>query len=104
MEYLLIAVFAIVIVILVFLNLKQSKKIGSLNEVSENYSVMVKNYSTITILQEIMVILGTKMPASEKLEQVNNILVSRFGITYSSIIENKNGENRVKISNVDNAY
>lgn len=104
MEYLLIAVFAIVIVVLVFLNLKQSKKIGSLNEVSENYSVMVKNYSTITILQEIMVILGTKMPASEKLEQVNNILVSRFGITYSSIIENKNGENRVKISNVDSAY
>ena len=34
------------------------KKIKVLTEVEKNYTIMSKNYSTITILQEIMVILG----------------------------------------------
>ena len=32
------------------------KKIKDLTEVEKNYTIMAKNYSTITILQEIMVI------------------------------------------------
>ena len=33
-----------------------TRKIKDLTEVEKNYTIMAKNYSTITILQEIMVI------------------------------------------------
>ena len=50
-------------------------RIKSLTEVEKNYSIMAKNYSTITILQEVMVILGSKIEPRRKLEKINEILV-----------------------------
>jgi len=71
-----------------------------LREVEKNYKILTKNYSTITILQEIMVILGAKIPSTKKLERINELLISSFGISYSSIIEKNEAGNIVKTSNV----
>lgn len=76
-------------------------KIKELMEVEKNYAIMTKNYSTVTILQEIMVILGAKIQASQKLERINEILINRFDIAYSSIVEyTEKGDNIIKASNV----
>lgn len=75
-------------------------KIKELMEVEKNYSVMAKNYSTVTILQEIMVILGAKIQAGQKLERINEILINRFDIAYSSIVEKTAKGNIIKASNV----
>lgn len=75
-------------------------KVKELMEVEKNYSIMAKNYSTVTILQEIMVILGAKIQASQKLERINEILINRFDITYSSIVERTENGNIIKASNV----
>ena len=61
---------------------------------------MSKNYSTITILQEIMVILGSKIQPSKKLEKINEIFLTNFGVAYSTIIEIAEDCNVVKASNV----
>ena len=75
-------------------------KIKELMEVEKNYSIMAKNYSTVTILQEIMVILGAKIQAGQKLERINEILINRFDIAYSSIVEKTDNGNIIKASNV----
>lgn len=75
-------------------------KVKELMEVEKNYSIMAKNYSTVTILQEIMVILGAKIQASQKLERINEILINRFDIAYSSIVERTENGNIIKASNV----
>ena len=76
------------------------KKIKDLTEVEKNYTIMAKNYSTITILQEIMVILGSKIQPSKKLEKINEVFLNNFGVTYSTIVEIGPDFNIVKASNV----
>ncbi|MBQ7667817.1 MAG: GGDEF domain-containing protein [Clostridia bacterium] len=75
-------------------------KMRDYNKVENNYSIMTKNYSTITILQEIMVILGSKIPSSSKLERINELLIASFDISYSTIVEKHDGESIIKTSNL----
>lgn len=77
-----------------------TRKIKDLTVVEKNYTIMAKNYSTITILQEIMVVLGSKIHASKKLEKINEIFLTNFGVAYSTIIEIGPDYNIVKASNV----
>lgn len=77
-----------------------TRKIKDLTEVEKNYTIMAKNYSTITILQEIMVILGSKIQPIKKLEKINEIFLTNFGVAYSTIIEIGPDFNIVKASNV----
>jgi len=98
-EIMLIMCMAVIIALVVVLFIFMSK-MKNLQEVEKNYTIMTKNYSTITILQEIMVILGAKIPSTRKLEKINELLISSFGISYSSIIEKSENGNIVKTSNV----
>ncbi len=90
----------IVVVLLLLLIIFLMTRLKGLLEVEKNYSLMAKNYSTVTILQEIMVILGNKIPATKKLERINEILINRFDIAYSTIVEATENGNVVKASNV----
>ena len=90
----------LIIVILVSLLVYLFLKMKDLMEVERNYSIMTKNYSTITILQEIMMILGAKIPSGEKLKKVNDILINRFDIAYSTIVEYGENGSVVKASNL----
>lgn len=77
-----------------------NKKIKDLTEVEKNYSIMAKNYSTITILQEIMVILGSKIQPSMKIQKINEIFLRSFGVSYSTIVEITEEGNVIKASNL----
>ena len=97
----LIAIISLIVVVLLLLFIIfLMTRLKSLLEVEKNYALMSKNYSTITILQEIMVILGNKIPATRKLERINEILINRFDIAYSTIVEAAEGGNIVKASNI----
>jgi len=99
MELIAIISLVAVVLLLLFIIFLMSR-LKSLIEVEKNYALMNKNYSTVTILQEIMVILGNKIPAIKKLERINDILINRFGIAYSTIVECIDGQNIVKASNL----
>ncbi|MBE5812683.1 MAG: GGDEF domain-containing protein [Clostridiales bacterium] len=77
-----------------------TRKIKDLTEVEKNYTILAKNYSTITILQEIMVVLGSKIQPSKKLEKINEIFLANFGVDYSTIVEIGEDFNIVKASNI----
>ena len=91
---LIMAILLLLFIIFLIIRLK------SLLEVEKNYALMSKNYSTVTILQEIMVILGNKIPPTRKLERINDILINRFDIAYSTIVEATENGNIVKASNI----
>ena len=94
-----IGLVVVVIALLIFVALLMSR-LKSLLEVEKDYALMTKNYATVTILQEIMVILGNKIPATKKLERINDILIDRFDIAYSTIVEANENGNIIKASNV----
>ena len=97
----LIAIISLIVVVLLLLFIIfLMTRLKSLLEVEKNYALMSKNYSTVTILQEIMVILGNKIPATKKLERINEILINRFDIAYSTIVEAGEDGNIVKASNL----
>lgn len=104
MEIIAIISLIVVVILLLFIILLMSR-LKSLLEVEKNYALMTKNYATVTILQEIMVILGNKIPATRKLERINDILINRFDIAYSTIVEAGENGNVIKASNIpDNLY
>lgn len=90
-----IIIITLIVVLFVFM-----WKLKALQQVEKNYTIMTKNYSTITILQEIMVILGAKIPSNRKLEKINELLITNFGISYSTIVERNENGNIVKTSNL----
>ena len=98
MEILLLLIIFILIACMILLTWKAR----NFDQVESSYSIMTKNYSTITILQEIMVILGSKIPSTSKLERINELLISSFDITYSTIVEKRDGINIIKTSNLPN--
>lgn len=102
MEYIAPIIFFSVIIlgVCVYIMYMMLGKIKDLTEVEKNYSIMSKNYSTITILQEIMVILGSKIQPSKKLEKINEVFLRSFGVSYSTIIEIGETGNVLKASNV----
>lgn len=103
MELVIIISLVIVAVLLCFI-IFLTNRLKSLLEVEKSYALMAKNYSTVTVLQEIMVILGNKIPAARKLERINDILINRFDIAYSTIVEASNGKNIVKASNISSNF
>jgi len=90
----------IILAIFIYVVIVLLKKIKALTEVEKNYTIMAKNYSTITILQEIMVILGSKIQPSKKLEKINQIFLNNFGVSYSTIVEIGEDGNILKASNI----
>ena len=82
MEHITPIIFFLVIIlgVMIYILKLLLNRIKSLTEVEKNYSIMAKNYSTITILQEIMVILGSKIQPSKKIEKINEIFLSIFGV------------------------
>ena len=99
MEIVAIVSLIVVILLLLFVTFLMTR-IKGLMEVEKNYTIMTKNYSTVTILQEIMVILGNKIPSNKKLERINEILINRFDIAYSTIVERTEQGNIIKATNV----
>ena len=91
---------AIILGVLIYALIVLLKKNKILTEVEKNYTIMAKNYSTITILQEIMVILGSKIQPSKKLEKINEIFLNNFGVSYSTIVEIGENGNILKASNI----
>lgn len=92
-----IFVLVIVVMILVAYNLSISKKVKSLNNTRE----MVAN---LQVLQDFMDIIGQEIPAEDKIKLINNILIEKYNIKYSTIVVFNGAEYILKASNVDERF
>lgn len=69
------------------------------------FTHLKKNYSAVVVLQKIMEVIGKKLSSSEKLEEINKILIDENDIMFSTIVScSGSGGHDVKVSNVEMAY
>ena len=97
MEIAIIIILAIVASVLIVYNLSISKKVKSLSNTRE----MVAN---LQVLQDFMDIIGREISVEEKIELINNILIEKYNIKYSTIVVFNGAEYILKASNVDRKF
>lgn len=89
-----IIVLVIIVVILLVYNYIVHKKI-------ETYSNLNQRVISLNILQDFMDTLSATTSIKEKLESINDILINKYSIKYSTIVVFNGAEYEIKASNVD---
>ena len=92
-----IAILVIIVLALVIYNYSVHKKI-------ETYSNLNQRITSLNVLQDFMKTLGETTSIKEKLENINDILISKYSIKYSTIVVFDGAEYVVKASNVDTKH
>ena len=92
-----IAILVIIVLTLIIYNYSVHKKI-------ETYSNLNQRITSLNVLQEFMRTLGETSSIQEKLENINDILISKYSIKYSTIVVFNGAEYVVRASNVDKKH
>ena len=92
-----ILILVVFVIVLVWYNLSISKKVKTLSNTRE----MVAN---LQVLQDFMDIIGRDIPVDNKIELINNILIEKYNIKYSTIVVFNGAEYILKASNVDSRF
>ena len=92
-----IAILVIIVLTLIIYNYSVHKKI-------ETYSNLNQRITSLNVLQEFMKTLGETSSIQEKLENINDIWISKYSIKYSTIVVFNGAEYVVRASNVDKKH
>lgn len=92
-----IFVLVIIIFILIMYNLSIYKKTKQLSNTNEKVSNLI-------VLQNFIETIGKDMPAEEKIRVINDILIEKYDIKYSSIVVFNGAEYTIKATNVDERF
>ena len=92
-----IAVLIVIVIALFIYNLSISKKI-------ENFNNINQKITNLNILQDFMNTISEVTSVNEKIEKINNILIERYNIKYSTIVIYNGTEYVVRASNVEQKH
>ena len=92
-----IAILVIAIIVLITYNLHIQKKIEAYNNINDRIN-------NLSILQDFMKIAGQEETVDEKLKMINEIVIEKYNIKYSTIVVFDGAEYVVKASNVDEKH
>ena len=82
---------------LIIYNLSIYKKIKQLSNTNEKVS-------NLSVLQKFIETIGQDIPADEKIKTINNIIIEKYNIKYSSIVVFNGVEYILKATNVDERF
>lgn len=85
------------IVVLIVYNLHIQKKIEAFKNINEKIS-------NLSVLQDFMTIAGQEETVDEKLNKINEIIIEKYDIKYSTIVVFNGAEYVIKASNVDEKH
>ena len=94
-------VFIIILVIIVMALMLYNYKI---HQKIEKYSSLNQRVTSLNVLQEFMNTLGENLTIDEKLENINDILINKYSMKYSTIVVFNGAEYVIKASNVDQKH
>lgn len=86
-----------IIIILIGYNFNIKNKLTKFNSVSSKIN-------KLNALQDFMNITGEDLPVEEKIKKINNVLIEKFEIKYSTIVVFDGAEYVLKASNTDEKY
>ena len=92
-----IAILVVAIIVLVTYNLHIQKKIEAYNNINDRIN-------NLSVLQDFMKIAGQEESVDEKLRMINEIVIEKYNIKYSTIVVFNGAEYVVKASNVDSKH
>ena len=92
-----ILILVIIIVLLMLYNMSIHKKI-------ENFNNLNQKITNLNILQDFMDTISKSASVDEKINQINNIIIERYQIKYSTIVVYDGAKYVVKTSNVDKKH
>ena len=99
MNIILVVVILLVIIIiaLVFYNLSISKKIKTFRNINDRIT-------SLNVLQDFLDTIGKDTPVDSKLKLINEILIEKFQVKYSTIVVFNGAEYVIKSTNVDEKH
>jgi len=93
MIYIILVLGALVIGLLIY-NIKLNRKI-------EQYNNLNRQANNLRVLQDFLSTIGEYSTVDEKIQKINDILIEKYEIKYSTIVVFNGAEYQVKASNVD---
>ena len=97
MVIIVIAILVVAIIVLVTYNFHIQKKIEAYNNINDRIN-------NLSVLQDFMKIAGQEESVEEKLKAINEIVIEKYNIKYSTIVVFDGAEYIVKASNVDSKH
>ena len=92
-----IVLLVIIVIVLMIYNYSINKKV-------DTYSNLNQRVTSLNVLQDFMNTLGNNLTIEEKLENINDILINKYSIKYSTIVVFDGAEYVIKASNVDKKH
>ena len=96
-EIVIILLLAVILIALIMYNLSLNKKINKFNSINET----IKG---LNIVQDFMNTIGESTSVDEKLNKINEILLERYGVKYSTIVVFNGAEYVIRATNVDEKH
>ena len=82
---------------LVVYNMNLKRKLQSLNNTNQKVT-------SLNVLQEFMNTISEQITADEKIKRINEILIEKYKISYSTIVVYNGAEYEIKASNVERKH
>ena len=92
-----VGILVIVVLVLVIYNVKINKKIQKFKNINQKIT-------NLQVLQDFMRTIGEASSVDEKIKKINEILIEKYEIKYSTIVVFNGAEYEVKASNVDKRH
>ena len=92
-----IVILVVIIVLLMIYNMSIHKKIDTFNNINQKIT-------SLNVLQEFMDTIAKQESADEKIKMINEILIEKYDIKYSTIVVYNGAEYIIKATNVDEKH
>ena len=90
-------ILVIIVIILVIYNIKISQKIQKFKNINQKIT-------NLQVVQDFMNTIGETSSVDDKIKKINNILIEKYEIKYSTIVVFNGAEYEIKASNVDTRH
>lgn len=94
---LIVVVLVAIVIGLIIYNLNIHKKIQTFNNINQRIN-------NLSIVQDFMSTVGERLSVDEKIQKINDILIEKYEIKYSTIVVFDGAEYSIKASNVDRKH
>ena len=92
-----VVILVIIVIGLIIYNLNIHKKIQTFNNINQRIN-------NLSIVQDFMSIVGERISVDQKIQKMNDTLIEKYEIKYSTIVVFDGAEYTIKASNVDRKH
>ncbi len=96
-ELILICILVIIVIALMVVNYRVHNKI-------DTYTNLNQRVTGLQVLQEFMDTIGDDSTVDEKLGKINDVLIQKYSIKYSTIVVYDGAQYKIRASNVDQKH